>query len=238
MITVVLPAYNEARRIKKCVAAVKHSLEKNNYEIIIAEDGSTDGTDKIAAAIVKRDKKIRLITHHEKLGRGLALKNAFKIAKGNTICYIDSDLATDMKYMQDLIAYAKKFDVVLGSRYMPSSVVRRPILRSLFSKFYNFFVHYVIGCDVRDTQIGFKAFSRKFVEKEIMKINEKTWAWDTIVMVNACKKGYKIKEFPIVWNEKRSKKTSISRLLSDIRIHGTVLLKLFLKWNLEFDIRL
>ena len=131
MITVVLPAYNEARRIKKCVAAVKHSLAKNNYEIIIAEDGSTDGTDKIAAIIAKRDKKIRLITHREKLGRGLALKNAFKIANGNIICYIDSDLATDMKYMPGLIAYAKKFDVVLGSRYMPSSVVTQLSLKVL-----------------------------------------------------------------------------------------------------------
>lgn len=237
MITVVLPAYNEASRLENCVRAVKRSL-KNNYEIIIAEDGSTDGTDKIATEISRKDRHIKLMQYPRKLGRGLALKKAFKNAKGNIMCYLDVDLATDMKYFPQLIDYAKNFDVVCGSRYMSGSSLQRPALRDAISRFYNSFVRYIIGCDVHDTQIGFKAFSKKFVENEIMSIDEKSWAWDTIVVVNACKKGYKVKEFPVKWIEKKGKKTSISRLLADMRIHGRVLAKLFLKWNLGLDVRL
>jgi glycosyltransferase involved in cell wall biosynthesis len=237
-ITVVLPAYNEAVTIEKCVNFVKKILAKKSYEIIIAEDGSSDGTREIAQKIAKRDKKIRLISSRKKLGRGLALKNAFKIAKGDVFCYIDADIATDMEYLPKLLKYVKDYDVVLGSRYLPDSVVERPFLRSLFSKSYNFFVRYIIGCRISDTQIGFKAFSKEFVQKEIMKINEKTWAWDTIVVVDACKKGYRIKEFPVKWKETRNKRTPLLRLLRDMKIHGRVLCKLFLKWNLGFDIEL
>lgn len=131
------------------------------------------------------------------------MKRAFKISKGDTICYLDVDLATSMRYMSELIEYSKDHDVVFGSRYMPGSVVRRPHLRESVSRIYNSLIRNVIGCQVFDVQIGFKAFSRRFVDKEIMKINEKSWAWDTIVVVEAIKKGYKVKEFPVKWKEKK-----------------------------------
>lgn len=235
-ISVVLPAHNEANRLKRCVRAVESSLRKYNYEIIIAEDGSTDGTERIAAKLASE--KIKLINHRKKLGRGSALKNAFRIATGNIICYLDVDLATDAKYLPKLINYAKKFDVAFGSRYMRGSSVRRPIVRNFVSRFYNSFVRVIIGCDVHDTQIGFKAFSKKFVDKEIMNIDEKSWAWDTVVIVNACKKNYSVKEFPVKWVETKNKRTSATRLLSDVKIHGRVLAKLFLRWNLGLNIRL
>lgn len=238
MITVVLPAHNEAARLEKCVKEVKNFLKRKDYEIIIAEDGSKDGTDRIAAGISGRDKKIRLIHSIIRLGKGLALKNAFKIARGEIVCFLDVDLATDMKYLPKLIDYAKDFDVVMGSRYMPQSVTKRPFMRSFASIVYNSFVRNVIGCKVYDTQIGFKAFSKKFIHQEIMKIREKTWAWDTIVVVNAIKKGYRVKEFPVKWIEPKGRRTNMIRLVSDTIIHGRVILKLFLKWRLGVNISL
>jgi hypothetical protein len=232
LISVVLPAYNEAFRLEKCVRELRRILKGKNYEIIIAEDGSTDGTDKIAEKIAKNGKNIHHLHHDEKLGRGLALKNAFSICKGNILLYIDVDMSTDIDYLDDLIDLGKKYDVVTGSRYLSQSVISRPMIRRIFSEVYNLLVRVLIGCQIYDSQCGFKAFSKKFFIKEIRKIEEKSWAWDTIVMVVGMKNGYKVKEFPIEWKEKKNKKTSIRRLFGDVKIHGRVLLKLFLKYRL------
>ncbi len=224
MFSLVLPAYNEVNFLEECVGEVKKILKGTSYEIIIAEDGSTDGTDKIAERLAKKDKKIRHLHSEEKLGRGQALKNAFSVAKGDVIGYIDVDLPIDPKHLKDLLKYSREYDVVTASRYVKSSKTSRPPLRQFVSKTYNLYIRTVLGCDVKDSQCGFKAFKRKFVEDVIDNITEKTWAWDTAVIIEACKNGYKIKEFPVQWIEKRRKRTPIVRLLKDIYRHGKVLL--------------
>lgn len=237
-LSLVLPAYNEAPRLEKCVEAVKRFLKGKKYEIIIAEDGSTDGTDKIAEKIAKTNKNIYHIHNDKKLGRGLALKNAFSLCKGKILAYLDVDMATDINHLKELIKFAKENDVVTGSRYLPGSLTERPILREFFSKVYNFLIRKLLGCKIFDSQCGFKAFSRKFFEEEIKNIYEKTWAWDTIVMVEAVKKGYKVKEFPVKWVEKKEFKTNVKRLIKDFIIHGKVIFKLFLKWRVGLNVKL
>mgnify|MGYP000686981028 CR=1 FL=1 len=81
---------------------------------------------------------------------------------------------------------------------------------------------------------------KNFLEKEMKHINENSWAWDTVVLIEAKKKGYRIKEMPIKWTENKesSHSSSFKRLLSDFLIHGKVILKLFAKWNLKMKINL
>jgi len=104
-VSIVLPAYNEARRLEHAVNEVKKWMDKigYDYEIIIAEDGSTDGTDKIASKLAKRDPKVKHLHSDERLGRGRALSNAFKVAEGEILVYLDVDLSTDMKHLKELI---------------------------------------------------------------------------------------------------------------------------------------
>ncbi len=238
--SLVLPAYNEAKNLEHCVRAVQKSLKGFDYEIIIAEDGSTDGTDKIAENLASRDKKIKFIHSEKKLGRGLALKRAFKIARGRAMGYIDVDIATDIKHLKELIKYSKNYDVVTGSRYLSNSKTSRPLLRDFVSRTYNFLVRFLLGCRVYDSQCGFKAFSRKFVENEIFRIKEKSWAWDTVVLATALKKGYKVKEFPVKWQEKRESahSASLGRIYKDIKIHGKILIKLFMKYRLGVYVKI
>lgn len=238
--SLILPAHNEAMNLEKCVNTVQNVLNGYNYEIIIAEDGSIDGTDKIAEKLAMQDNRIRFLHNKEKLGRGLALKSAFKVAKGEIIGYIDVDMATDIRHLKELIEYSKNYDVVTGSRYLKSSKTKRPLLREIVSRSYNLMVRYALGCEIYDSQCGFKAFSNKFVNKEIYEINEKTWAWDTIVLVNAVKRGYRIKEFPVEWEEKKEDRhsASLKRIYKDIKIHGSVLIKLFGKYRLGLNIQL
>lgn len=238
--SLVLPAHNEAVNIENCVKAVQKILEEYNYEIIIAEDGSNDGTDKIAENLASLDDRIIFLHDDTKLGRGLALKNAFNIARGERIGYIDVDMATDMKYLKELIEYSKDYDIVTGSRYMKLSKTKRPFIREIVSKTYNLLIRLMLDCEIYDSQCGFKAFSNKFVKKEIYNINENTWAWDTIIIVNGIKKGYNVKEFPVEWEEKKDSKhsASIKRIYKDIKIHGLVLIKLFGKYKMKLDIQL
>ena len=230
MLSLILPAYNEAQRLEHCVDEVKRVLDnKTDYEIIIAEDGSKDGTNKIAANLAKKHKNITHIHSDKKLGRGLALKGAFRTAKGDILAYIDVDLAVSAEYLPCLITYAKEYDVVTGSRYIKGADVKRPFLRKFFSQGYDFIIRILFGCKVYDFQCGFKAFSKRFVENVAIKIDEKTWAWDTVALVLASKKGYRIKDFPVKWCEQKGVRhsTNIKRMISDIKIHGGVITKLF-----------
>jgi len=240
LVSIVLPAYNEADNLEACVKSVREIMRGQKYEIIIAEDGSTDGTDKIARALAKRYGNVFHLHHDERLGRGLALKKAFEFARGDVVVYIDVDMATNPRHLLELISYASEYDVVTGSRYLPGSKLKRPFLRKLISIFYNFLVNVLLGCEIRDLQCGFKAFSRKFVKDVISKVCERSWAWDTIVLVVALKSGYKVKEFPVEWEEKKRKKHVISpkRIARDFLLHGKVLLKLFLRFRLGIDVRL
>ncbi|MEM5814622.1 MAG: glycosyltransferase [Candidatus Aenigmatarchaeota archaeon] len=238
MFSLVLPAHNEAPRLENSVKKIIAALKEVDYEIIIAEDGSTDGTYDIAKRLEKANKRIRVIHAEEKLGRGKALKRAFSISKGDSVGYIDVDLATDLKYLPQLIEYSKKYDMVTGSRYTPGAKTERPLLRKFFSTCYNIIIRIFLGCKIYDSQCGFKAFSRRFVEKEIANIKENTWAWDTVVLVEGIKKGYSFKEFPVEWTEMKEKAHSASfkRIYSDVKKHGLVLLKLFAKWRLGMKV--
>lgn len=238
MFSLVLPAHNEALRLEDSVKKVVKRLRGYDYELIIAEDGSTDGTDKVGRRLAKKYKRIRFIHDDKKLGRGKALKRAFSISRGERMGYIDVDLATNLKHLPRLIRYSKKYDMVTGSRYMSMSKIKRPLLRELFSTIYNVLIRIGLGCKIYDSQCGFKAFSRRFFEREIRRIKENTWAWDTVVLVEGIKKGYSFKEFPVEWKEVReaAHSTSFRRLYSDFKKHGTVLLKLFMKWRLKMEI--
>jgi len=112
-ISIIIPVYNENGKIKQAVDAAMGKLSELGYayEILIAEDGSTDGTYESAYRLASENSKIKLLHSDQRQGRGNALSRAIKASKGETICYIDVDLATDMSYLPPLI------DAVLSDGY-------------------------------------------------------------------------------------------------------------------------
>lgn len=242
MFSLVLPVYNEAKILESSVGKVSKAMDglDIDYEIIIAEDGSTDGTDRIAARLAKKNKKIRYIHHDKKLGRGRAFSIAAKKARGDVIGFIDADMATGVGFLKDLVKYSRKYEVVTGSRYVPGSKIQRPPVREFVSRAYNALIRFALGVQLYDSQCGFKAFSRRFVENELDKIRENTWAWDAVALVHAIKTGYSFKEFPVDWKERReaAHSASMDRIMHDVRIHGNVVIKMFLKWRLRLPVDL
>ena len=226
MISIVFPAYNEAERIEKAIKETEKFLKKINYdyEIIVAEDGSTDGTDKVVQELV--NDKIRLFHSDVRLGRGKALMNAFEKAKGEIVISMDVDLATNIKHLKDLIeAIENGYDIAIGSRLIEGSKAKRSFERLLYSKVYNFLVRALLKSKIKDHQCGFKAFKKDIVVKLGKEAKDNHWFWDTEILVLAQRKGYKIKEIPVEWTE--GKDTKVRR--TDVFYMFSRILKMWLR---------
>ncbi|RLI85465.1 MAG: dolichol-P-glucose synthetase [Archaeoglobales archaeon] len=213
-VSVILPTYNEAERIENTVNVVKRYLDDlgYDYEIIIAEDGSTDGTDEIARRLSENDSRIVHIHSDERLGRGKALTNAIKHAKGEIVAYIDVDLSTDIKHLKELFnSILEGYDVATGSRLIEGSETERPLKRDLASKVYNFLVRILLGSKLRDHQCGFKAFRRSSILPLLDKVRDNHWFWDTEILVLAQKEGLKVREFPVRWKQSEHTKVKLTK---------------------------
>ena len=233
-VSVVFPAYNEADALEAAVEKVIRALNEftQSYEIIIAEDGSTDGTAKLATALAEKYSFVKHIHGEKRLGRGAALKNAFKQSSGEVLVYMDLDLATDVKHLRSLVdaVECEGYDFATGSRLLSESKVKRSGTRHLASRTYNFMVRALLGSEVKDHQCGFKAFRREPLLQLLDEVGANHWFWDTEILVRAYRRGYKIKEIPVSWKGGRETKV---RLLQDSLNMGWQILSLW--WHLKMQ---
>jgi glycosyltransferase involved in cell wall biosynthesis len=212
-ISVVLPAYNEANSLDIAVPKIMKTLEEitPSHEIIVAEDGSTDGTDKVAALLSERYQGVKYLHRKERLGRGTALNNAFKKASGRIIVYMDVDLATNVEQLKSLVSAVNEEGYIFatGSRMLPDSKVKRSRTRNIVSKVYNLLVRSMLGSKVKDHQCGFKAFRREPLMQLLDDVVASHWFWDTEILVRASRKGYRIKEIPVEWTSGQETKVNL-----------------------------
>jgi glycosyltransferase involved in cell wall biosynthesis len=226
-VSLVLPAYNEAEGLKDTVAQVADALQKitPTFEIVIAEDGSTDGTDKIAEALAKMYPYVKHLHSNDRLGRGKALNRAFKLSKGEILAYIDVDLATDLKHLAELINAIKEegYDFSTGSRMLKESDVERSVTRLIASKGFNLVTGLLLKSELKDHQCGFKAFKKGSLFDLLDDVKDNHWFWDTELLVRAQRKGYSVKEFPVRWRSGRNTKVDLKR---DILEMGAQIIRL------------
>ena len=231
-VSVILPAYNEAKRIRDTVVVTAETLKEitPSFEIIIAEDGSTDRTADIAAELSRKHDYVKHLHSNARQGRGRALNRAFKFASGDILCYIDVDLATNMKHLRELIDAIRYegYDLSTGSRMMPESDVKRPLKRGLASKGFNFFTRTLLRSKLYDHQCGFKGFKRESLFELLDSVEDEHWFWDTELLVRAQHAGYKVKEFPVVWRHGGATKVD---LIKDVIGMGSQILRLW--WQLH-----
>lgn len=223
-VSMVFPAYNEANRLETAVEKTIQALSEiaSSYEIIIAEDGSTDGTDKIALQLSKKYPNVKHMHSDERLGRGLALKKAFTISRGEILAFMDVDLATDIKHLKTLIESIREgYDIAIGSRMLPQSKVERELTRKIASKMYNLIVRVFLGSKIWDHQCGFKAFKRDVILKILKETCATHWFWDTEILVRASRMGCKIKEIPVEW--KSGKETRVHLFMDSIMMANQLL---------------
>jgi glycosyltransferase involved in cell wall biosynthesis len=242
MLSIIVPVHNEAKTLEKNISSLERALSRADflgsrgrtepYEIIIAEDGSTDGTADIAKKLESVSKKgpstIRVIATTNRIGRGKSLANAIASAKGDIIIYMDADLSTDLTHIPTIINEIRSGkDISTGSRLLPDSlVVGRSALRDFASKGYNLLIRMLFGSKIHDHQCGFKAFNRQTILPLLSQARDNHWFWDTEILILAQRNGLKVSEVPVRWKDRAE---STVRLRSDIIYMGLAALSLRLR---------
>ena len=200
-----LPAYNEAAQIEQCILEVEAVLQTfaKNVEIVISEDGSTDGTHAIVAKMAESNSNLVLLHSPTRLGKGKAIKNAVNVSKGEIIAFMDVDLATDLACLPKLFEVVKRNGgMAIGSRHVEGSYVQRRLSRTFFSLIYNAFVRLLFFDGVHDHQCGFKTMSRSLAEVVLNDSKSDGYFFDTEMIVRCKKLGYPVTEVAVSWQEK------------------------------------
>lgn len=203
-ISIVIPTYNEGKRISGTLESIISFLQKKDYtyEIIIVDDGSTDLTVKKVEEIKSKNPEIKIIQNEVNLGKGYSVKRGVLAAEGEYIFFTDADLSTPIEELEKFFTEIKNHNIVIGSRAIKGAniVVHQPIYREILGKIFCKLVRLWCGVDFIDTQCGAKMF-RKNVAKKIFSLQKiSRFAFDVEILYLAKLSNYQVKEIPIIWS--------------------------------------
>jgi glycosyltransferase involved in cell wall biosynthesis len=216
---VVIPVLNEAHVLEKSVDTVRAFLAENmpcRWRVVIVDNGSKDGTDRVAASLAERHPDVAFLHLHQR-GRGRALRYAWTTSTADVVCYMDVDLSTELAALRKLVdgILFEGYDVATGSRLLAHSRTRRSFKREVISRCYNLLVKAVLWTSFSDAQCGFKAVSRRAVDALVPHIKDQSWFFDTELLTLAEKWGYRIKDVPVLWVEDDDSRVKIMRTAWD-----------------------
>jgi glycosyltransferase AglD len=212
-LSILLPAYNEAAQIERCIGEVESALRtfSDSYEIIVSEDGSTDFTDQIVSKMAQKNPNLKLLHSEKRLGKGKGIKNALKASRGKYIAFMDVDLATDLACLPELLRVVKaNGGMAIGSRHVAGASVQRHLTRTLSSLVYNALVRLLFMDGIHDHQCGFKMMTREVAENVLRFSRTDGYFFDTEMIVRCKKLGYPVKEVPVSWVEKNKSGSKVS----------------------------
>jgi glycosyltransferase involved in cell wall biosynthesis len=224
-IAIIIPVHNEERRISKSISRTLQFCADQgwDFQIIIAEDGSTDNTINIVREFessLSSTNILFIVTSEQRLGKGGSIRNALSLAQKEYVAYMDADLSADPAEFRKLIENIRDCDVVMGSRKLPGNMppANMPIARALFSFFYSVLFRTLFGIPVYDTQCGFKLFRRNAAEILFNDLKTSKFAFDSEIVVRAFMSGLRVREVPISWTHDRS--SSKIRILQQAKDMG------------------
>ena len=209
-ISVVIPAYNEEKRIEPTLKRAINYLRSHfdNYEIIVVDDCSTDNTNNIVSKYKKNN--VKSLRNKKNKGKGYSVKHGIQNAKYSLVLFSDSDLATPIEELGKFMHHIKEYDIVIASRNMKESniKVKQPLCRQLMGKTFPLLVNLIALRGFKDTQCGFKLFKTDIAKKVVSLQTFERFSFDVEILFIAKKLGYKIKEVPVVWIDKEGSKVS------------------------------
>lgn len=224
-VSVIIPTYNEGGCIQSNLEKVVDYLSpiSSQSEVIVVDDGSTDDTLKQVALAAHQDPRIRLIPFSTNRGKGFAVKQGILAARGDAVFFTDADLSTSIEAIQaGLNGIAEGCPVVIASRRHPESVIALPQnrARDAIGRLFNLVVRTLLSLRFRDTQCGFKCFSREAAREIFSLARIDGYAFDVEIIIIARKLGYRIKEIPVCWSDSADSKVrplgDLSRVTRDL----------------------
>ncbi|TET84524.1 MAG: glycosyltransferase family 2 protein [Candidatus Nealsonbacteria bacterium] len=225
-LSVIIPAYNEERRIPKTLEEIDKYLRKQDYdyEILVVDDGSKDRTVEVTKGLISKIKNLIVTGYKKNRGKGYAVRFGMLEAKGDYRLFTDADNSTSIDHVEKIWPEFKKgFDIIIGSRDIKGAVLDPPqpwIRKLILGEGFKLYRKIIIGLwGIEDTQCGFKCFTKKATEKIFQKCRINRFAFDPEFLVIAKKLGYEIKEIPIYWKndpESKVKFKSIIKMALDL----------------------
>ena len=205
MISIVIAAYNEERRIGESLLKIKDyvSLQDLDCEIIVVNDGSTDNTKQIVTDHKPEIINLKLISYPNNKGKGYALRQGVLASKGEAVLLSDADLSTPIEELDILLPLitGHKTDIAIGSRALRDSqiILRQPWWRQGMGKIFNKIVKLLGLAGFNDTQCGFKLFSGNIARNLFKDARVNRFAYDVEILALAIKRNYRISEVPVKW---------------------------------------
>jgi dolichyl-phosphate beta-glucosyltransferase len=205
-LSVVIPAFNEEQRLPHTLSSVLEYLNRQAYvwEVIVVDDGSTDGTARVAEAQSSRGMPVRLVCHPDRTnhGKGAAVRAGMLAARGSFRVFMDADNSTTLDHVERFWpAFEEGFDVVIGSRNIQGSdvAVHQAAYKEFAGRLGNCFIRALAVPGIKDTQAGFKMFTARAAVELFRRQTIDRWGYDVELLAVARLLGFRVKELPIRW---------------------------------------
>jgi dolichyl-phosphate beta-glucosyltransferase len=224
--SVILPAYNESARIAGTLDRIlAHASRRGwNVEVIVVSDGSSDDTAAIVRDYASQHAVLRLLENPGNRGKGYSVRNGMLHATGDILLFSDADLSSPIEEADKLFAaIAQGADIAMGSRWVDRrlQIRRQPLYRRLFGRIFNLALRVILGLQFKDTQCGFKAFTRRSAQAIFAQQKIERWGFDPELLYLARKFGFVVCEVPVAWSHREG--TRIHPLRDGIRMFGELL---------------
>ena len=233
-ITIILPVYNEEKRLEKNIEKLLAYFKNKDwdFELIFVEDGSSDKTCSIVNRFSLFENRIKLLSLPTRLGKGGSIISAVlsHITK-QYVAYMDADLAAEPSELERLLNNSHDSDVVIGSRILRDDLmtIKRPYYRSILSHSYSRLFRILFRIPILDPQCGLKLFRKQIVKNLFQAISTPDFAFDTDLIVTAFSQNLRVKEVPINWSHGTDSKV---RILREIKSMGFDLLSIWYNFHL------
>ena len=224
--SIVIPAYNEAKRLEATLDRVLAYVAEQtwNAEVLVINDGSRDSTREIVLRRAAHNPALRLVDNPGNRGKGYSVRNGVMQAHGEFILFTDADLASPIEEGQKLLAaLVDGADIAIGSRWLDKTLQIRPqpLYRRALGRIFNLVLRIVLGMNYKDTQCGFKAFTRRAAEGVFpLQIIER-WGFDPEILFLARRQGLRVKEVSVKWAHQEN--TKISPIRDGVRMFTELL---------------
>lgn len=219
-LSVIIPAYNEEALISKTIGDYLKFFRKQklDFEINVILNGCTDNSLEVVSEISRKNKEVRFVDIRRSIGKGGAVIEGFKVAKGSLVCYVDADGSTSPVALNELIDKIGDNSGAMASRYLKESKILRkqPVTRVVASRGFNMLTRLMLGLNFKDTQCGGKVFRKEAINNIMNNLVVRGWAFDVNILYLLKKKGYSVIEVPTVWSDRKESKLKMHKAIPNM----------------------